>query len=83
MGEKAVPGYQALARPTLRRPPTCFWCLTATVHAPVSQLFPPSPSPQVLEPNWHVLQLKMRVATSVDELMRLHAHFLDASLKVR
>eukprot|EP00962_Isochrysis_galbana_P048119 scaffold19953_cov95-Isochrysis_galbana.AAC.1 len=53
------------------------------VPLPPSLTMRPSPCAQVLEPNWHVLNLKMRVATSVDELMRLHAHFLDASLKAR
>jgi len=36
---------------------------------------------EVLEPNWHVLMLRLRAAGSLDELMAHHAHFLDASLK--
>jgi len=36
---------------------------------------------EVLEPNWHVLMLRLRGAQSVDELISLHASFLDRSLK--
>lgn len=35
----------------------------------------------MLEPNWHVLGQKLRSAKSLDELLKHHAEFLDASLR--
>ena len=36
---------------------------------------------EVLEPNWHVLCQKLRAAGSLDELLKHHSEFLDASLR--
>lgn len=36
---------------------------------------------EVIEPNWHVLQQRLRAATTLDELLQHHAEFLDTSLR--
>lgn len=36
---------------------------------------------EVLEPNWHVLQLQLHKAHRLDELLAAHSDFLDSSLK--
>jgi len=36
---------------------------------------------EVLEPNWHLLHLKLRKSLRLDELLAHHSDFLDASLK--
>ena len=36
---------------------------------------------EVLEPNWHVLQQKLRSASTLDSLLAHHTEFLDASLR--
>ena len=36
---------------------------------------------EVLEPNWHVLQQKLRAAKTLDALLTHHAEFLDTSLR--
>ena len=42
---------------------------------------PAAVATQVLEPNWHVLGQKLRTASSLDELLKHHSEFLDASLR--
>ena len=36
---------------------------------------------EVIEPNWHVLQQKLRAATTLDSLLAHHGEFLDTSLR--
>lgn len=36
---------------------------------------------EVLEPNWHTLNEKLRDVSSLDELLQLHSEFLDVSLR--
>ena len=36
---------------------------------------------EVLEPNWHVLQQRLRASSKLDELLRHHTDFLDTSLR--
>ena len=36
---------------------------------------------EVLEPNWHVLQQKLRAASTLDAILTHHAEFLDSSLR--
>jgi len=36
---------------------------------------------EVLEPNWHALEVKLEKVTTVDQLLRDHVDFLDTCLK--
>lgn len=36
---------------------------------------------EVLEPNWHALEVKLQKVTTVDQLLRDHVDFLDTCLK--